>query len=223
MFKNAVIMAAGSGTRMKPITDYIPKALIEYKGWTLIERHINKFYDESIHVNVTVGHKQDVLTPTLLKNNVETIINTKERDNAWWLYFTLLKNINEPIIVTTCDSIIDINFKSLYKEYIKIGSPACVIIPVLPSTDIEGDFIVKNKKGLITDLDRNIPTDIYCSGMQILNPYKINKITQPVTNFKYVWDQLIAKKQLYCSGIFPATWHSIDTVEQLNKLNNLQD
>ena len=222
MFKNAVIMAAGSGTRMKPITDYIPKALVKYSEHeTLIEKHINVFKIYSINVHVTVGHKSEILAPVLLKNNVKSIINTKDKDNSWWIYNTLLSNLNEPVLVTTCDSVIDVDFSSLYSEYKKLGSPACVIIPVNHFAGIDGDFISKNKTGLITQLDRNNKTDIYCSGMQILNPFKINEITDHEYNFKNVWSQLIDKKEIFCSNHFPDTWYSIDTIEQLNNLKQL--
>lgn len=221
MFKNALIMAAGSGSRMKPITDYIPKALIKYSdSKTLIERHIDTFQQYSIDVHVTVGHKSEMLIPILLKNHVGSIINTSGQDNSWWIYNSLLSNLNEPVLITTCDSVIDIDVQLLYDEYVKFGSPACVVVPVKCIKGIEGDFITKNKNGLITKLSRENKTDIYCSGIQILNPFKINQITNPESNFFNVWSQLIQKKEMYCSDNFPENWYSIDTIEQLNNLKH---
>ena len=36
----AIILAAGKGSRLKPITDQIPKALLEVNGESLIEKHL---------------------------------------------------------------------------------------------------------------------------------------------------------------------------------------
>ena len=43
-----MILAAGRGERLKPITDSIPKALIEIRGKTLLERHLERIYEAGI-------------------------------------------------------------------------------------------------------------------------------------------------------------------------------
>ena len=39
-----VIMAGGKGTRLKPITNVIPKPLVPYKGIPIIEQILNDFF-----------------------------------------------------------------------------------------------------------------------------------------------------------------------------------
>jgi len=51
----AMILAAGLGTRLRPITDTIPKALVEINGKTLLEHsidHLNFFGVQEVIVNV---------------------------------------------------------------------------------------------------------------------------------------------------------------------------
>ena len=40
MIRTAMLLAAGRGERLKPITDSLPKPLVEVRGESLIERHL---------------------------------------------------------------------------------------------------------------------------------------------------------------------------------------
>ena len=61
--------------------------------------------------------------------------------------------------------------------------------------------------------------DLYCSGIQILNPFKINCITNPTSNFISVWAQLIKKKQLKKSNFILKKWYAVDNLLQLKTVN----
>ncbi len=44
----AMILAAGRGERLKPLTDSIPKALVDVRGQSLLERHLERMRDAGI-------------------------------------------------------------------------------------------------------------------------------------------------------------------------------
>ena len=55
----AVILAAGKGTRLKPLTDSIPKSLIEVNGSPIIEQTL-KALPSSVHeIFIVVGHLKE--------------------------------------------------------------------------------------------------------------------------------------------------------------------
>lgn len=120
----------------------------------------------------------------------------------------------------TCDNVVDIDIDLLEEDYLKLGEPACMLVPVLPVAGLAGDYIF-HKNHVVTDLDRHTPSEIYCSGIQILNPCKINELTEEADDFYSVWRQLIALEQLYVSAIYPKKWFAVDTVEQLAMLNSM--
>lgn len=219
--KDVLILAAGRGNRMKPLSDIIPKAMAPYKGDTLIGNTLKNFKDGSFNVHVTVGYKSSVLAPYLLnKGFIATLINTEGKDNAWWIFNSILKNLNSPLLVLTCDNITDLDLNFIENEYKKLGSPACMIVPVKPISQVSGDFIFEEKSVVIT-LNRDLPSDKFCSGIQVLNPFKLNELINSCDNFYEVWMQLISKKLLVSSDLYPKSWFSVDTLDQLLSQENL--
>jgi len=66
----AMILAAGLGTRLKPLTDSIPKALVRVKDHTLLELQINKLKAEGFdHIIINVHHFAEQIKYYLKQNN----------------------------------------------------------------------------------------------------------------------------------------------------------
>jgi choline kinase len=60
MIREAVIMAAGVGKRLRPFTDRHPKSLLEIGGKTLLERHLDILEAGGVErITVVVGHFGD--------------------------------------------------------------------------------------------------------------------------------------------------------------------
>ena len=218
----AIIMAAGRGMRMMPFTNKKPKAMAPYAGSTLISNGIDAISKYIPEIHITVGYKGAMLASHVIEHNAASVFNTEGKDNSWWLYNTLMKYVDSPIFVLTCDNVVELDFESLEKDYFEAGSPACMVVPVKPVKGLEGDYIIKDG-AVINDLTRKVKTEMYCSGIQILNPKKINTITEKSDNFYGVWKQLIAQKQLYCSNIYPKKWYAVDNLIQLEEINKLKE
>ena len=216
MVKHALIMAAGRGARLMPLTEIIPKAMVPLNGSTLIAIGIDKIRKYIPNIYITVGYKGAMLANHVIEHNVSAIFNTEGHDNAWWIFNTLMKHLDEPIFVLTCDNVTDLDFEMLSGEYFSFDSPACMVVPVKPVEGLEGDYIFHDNYR-VQNLSRTEPAETYCSGIQVLNPYKINQLIEPVDNFYDLWARLIEKDQLYCSRTFPSKWFVVDTVEQLNR------
>ena len=214
MINHAIILAAGRGIRLMPKTKKIPKAMVKIKNQTLILKGIKKIQKYIKNIHITVGYKGSLLAKHVIENKVNSVINTDKKGNAWWIFNFPFKYINQPVFVLTCDNITNIDFSLIEKDYIKKGKPECFLIPVRPLKKLEGDFIHR-KKNTVTKLSRKIKSDIYCSGIQILNPYKINKIVKNTTDFNQVWAKLIKKKKLKVSDVLPKNWFTIDNPYQL--------
>ena len=82
---NAIIMAAGMGTRLKPITDTTPKPLVKVLGVPMIENIIENLKARNIQdITIVVGYLADARyfntltrcprTRTIFRYKIECII-----------------------------------------------------------------------------------------------------------------------------------------------------
>ncbi|MFX1326159.1 MAG: NDP-sugar synthase, partial [Promethearchaeota archaeon] len=71
-----IILAAGYGTRLKPLSNRIPKPLIDINGKTLISRVISNFEDAGFNkFCVVVGYKKSLIREELNKyDNLDILI-----------------------------------------------------------------------------------------------------------------------------------------------------
>jgi NDP-sugar pyrophosphorylase family protein len=212
--RHAVILAAGRGHRMMPLTESVPKAMALYDGMTLIARGIDAVRRHVPFVHITVGYKRAMLAEHVIHHGVSSVLNTDGHSNSWWLYNSLLAQLDEPIFVLTCDNVTDLDFDRLEEDYFACDEPACMLVPVRPVPGLAGDFIFHNDH-IVTRLSRTDPADIYCSGIQVVNPVKVQQLTLERGDFADVWAQLIPQSQVRLSRVYPDTWFSVDTVAQL--------
>jgi NDP-sugar pyrophosphorylase family protein len=220
--KYALILAAGRGMRMMPLTASIPKPMAMVWGTTLLELAINRMKSHINNIHVTVGYKGALLADHAISLGVSGIINTSNRGNCWWIFNSLFKNVDSPVFVQTCDNIASINYSELEEEYFDLGSPPCMLVPVKPITGYDGDFITQDAN-FVLSMNRSKPTDLYCSGVQILNPSLIFKEYYPVEDFSLLWAQMIARGSLMCSHLRAENWFALDTLEQLLRVDSLKN
>lgn len=220
MIRHALIMAAGRGMRMMPLTASIPKPMVSFRDSTLIAHAIRRIKDRIKNIHITVGYKGADLARHVIEHDVSSIFNTEGKGNSWWIFNTLMKNLDEPVLVLTCDNVVELDLEMISNDYAAFNSPACMVVPVKPVEGLDGDYIF-HEGNCVTELNRHKPSGIYCSGIQVLNPCKVNKLCTPADDFYSVWMQLIDQKQLYSSNVYPKTWYAVDTLEQLGQINKL--
>lgn len=67
-----VILAAGQGTRLRPLTDHMPKCLVQFKGKSLVDYQLDLFKYYSItDITAVVGYQADVF----VREGVSKILN----------------------------------------------------------------------------------------------------------------------------------------------------
>lgn len=198
-----------------PLTTKVAKAMIEVNGLPLISHSLKQLKKVIPYVSITVGYRGAELAKHVIEQGVATVFNTSGRGNAWWIFNTFMKYINEPVLVLTCDNIVKLEVNSILSEYRHLDLPPCMVVPVSPVEGIEGDYIF-GENGIVRMLSRKEPTEMYCSGIQVINPFAINNLMKACEDFNEVWENLIQQHQLYYSAVYPNKWYAVNTLEQLD-------
>ncbi len=114
---HAIILAAGKGERLMPLTKNMPKCCIEFNHITLLQYQINNFKKAGIHnVSIVVGH----MSHQVLKYGLNTIFNKdyESSNMVKSLFFdaSFFQNLDEDLIISYGDIIYE------YKNLIKLCS-----------------------------------------------------------------------------------------------------
>lgn len=212
MIKTAVIMAAGNGSRLKPLTNYVPKPLLEINQKSLINHCIEELKRNGVNnIYVTYGYKQELLIPHI-SESIAGLINTNGESNAYFIFNTIIKNLNENILILPSDLIFKLEISKIEKE---IDKDKSYIIPTPFKKGMDSDHIEHEKDKKIKSITREKKTKYCASGLQIINPFKVNEKIKNANNWYEIWNFLIEDSNLYSTNYTLKEWKTFDTYNQI--------
>ena len=126
MVNQVVLLAGGKGTRMRELTETIPKPMVKVGELPVLEHLINifEFFNDFSYL-VASGYKGEIID-NHFKNfdNVKTIF-TGDETNTGGRVFKLKDNLDDIFIVTYGDGLANVNINELIKfhnSHNKIGT-----------------------------------------------------------------------------------------------------
>lgn len=206
-----VIMAGGKGTRLKPITNVIPKPLVPIGDKTILEVIMDQFESIGCHkFYMSVNYKADMMKYYLSqldhKYDIEFFMEDKPLGTIGSV--SLLKGkITTPFFVSNCDSINEQDYRDVWDYHVNNHNDM-TIVTMVKSFKIPYGVIETGEDGLMTALKEK-PEQTYQvnTGVYILNPNLIDEI--PEGEFFHI-THLMEKVQARCGrvGCFPVSEHS---------------
>jgi len=219
-----VIMAGGLGTRLKPLTNVLPKPLIPIGEKTILEDIFESFSVYGCdNFFVSVNYKAELIKFYIdnqkLPFTVDFFTENKPMGTAGSL--SLLKGkINQTFFVSNCDILIKQDYSEIL-QYHKEHNNEITVVAALKHIPIAYGTIETGDNGkLISLIEKPEVTYKINSGMYILEPHLIEEI--PVDEF-FNLTELIEKVNLRGGnvGVFPVSeksWRDIGNWDEYLKV-----
>jgi len=224
--RKAVILAGGKGTRLRPITYEIPKALIPIDGKTITQYLFELFKKFGItEIILSVGYMKEKIIDyfgdgSKFGVNIKYIEEDEPLGTAGPL--RLAKSIlNEPFIVSNGDELKDINIEEMYALHKENKALVTIALTTVSDPSKYGvarlsgskilEFIEKPKK-------EKAPSNLINSGFYIIEPSVLDMIPGGFAMLeKDVFPKLAKEGRLF-GYPFSGYWSDIGSIEKYDKV-----
>jgi len=215
----AMILAAGKGERMRPLTDQIPKPLLEVAGKPLIVWHLEKL--------AQANFKEVIINHAYLGEMIETFIGDGSKWNLKITYSRegspletaggIKKALpligDQPFLVVNADIYTDFNYATIKNRNLNNFKGHLVMVKN-PKQHPDGDFVLKNNQIELEGQER-----LTFSGIAIYQPKIFEDINiELVAKLAPILKKLIGAK-CFSGEAYQGLWFDIGTPERLNEVN----
>lgn len=228
--KTAMILAAGFGTRMQPLTHDRPKAMVELLGKPLIG-HMLDWLDPLgldrivINLHFQPAALKNYLSRHPLRKKISFSDETRRiLDTGGGVKKALEHLGTKPFFVANCDSFFDPSRPNPFITLTEIyrGKGALLLLALTEKAHGykgRGDF--ECKKGTLLQRPAGKTTAPFVfTGLQILDPALFEGIREDVFSLNRVYDRTI-RDGLLEGAVTPTPWYHIGTPETLTEVETL--
>ena len=225
--KHGMILAAGLGKRMQPITLKTPKPLIQIGKKNLLERAIDLLINHGIEeIAINVYHLSDQIKDFINNKKFKAKIIISEEQNqlldTGGGILNATRNFQKPFIAINPDTLWNSDYlnelKDLEDLYFREKKICLLLVRKNLSFDIsfKGDFNLDN--GIVSRSNKN---EFIFTGLQILDQSVFSTIKDKIFSMNKIWDYLIENKSLVGNESKQKFYH-LNTMEMYNKISNLK-
>ena len=200
--KKGMILAAGFGKRMQPITLKTPKPLIEIGNKNLLDRAIELITDHGVdEIVINVHHLAEQIKDFINKKKYKakiTIIHEQDKllDTGGGI-LNATKTFNEPFVVVNPDTLWNNTYLSELSDLESLyflNKKACLLLvnkKLSFDSSFNGDFNLQN--GIVSRDNNN---ELIFTGLQILDHSVFSSIKDKIFSMNDIWNNLIANNLL---------------------------
>ncbi len=221
----AMIMGAGHGTRMAPLTDDRPKPLVPFMGKPLIDHGLARLAAAGVEeVVVNVHAHADLLEAHLKRVTVPRIVISDERsellDTGGGVKNARPLLGDDPIFTFNSDSVWIEGRRPTLTRMMEAWNPAEMdaLLMIASATNTigevrRGDFTMEADGRLVRRQEQTVAPFMY-AGVQIIKPALFDEGPQGAFSTNLMWDKAMERDRLF--GLrMEATWMHVGTPEDL--------
>ena len=224
--KRAMILAAGFGVRLRPITNKLPKPLVKVLGRTLIDHTIDRLQEGGVEKFVVNTHhlSEQIHKHLKKRNDVDILFSREDRilETGGGITNALEKFHNEPFFACNGDTLwLNGSQNAANRMIHHWDADKMDGLLMLHSTvdaygyDGLGDFNI-NPLGVLTRRPESEVSPYLFTGVQILKPKLFRSAPEGPFSLNLLYDRAIETGRLY-GIVHDGEWFHIGTPEALDE------
>ena len=219
-----ILMVGGLGTRLRPLTETTPKAMLHVGGKPILQTIVEKFVSYGfVNIVMCVGYKSNIIQDffgdgSKFGAHIEYVLEDKRMGTAGALSLLETKPV-EPFFVMNGDLLTNVNFEHLLEYHLENNSIATMCVR-------EYDFqvpygVVNVKDGKILSIEEKPVHKFFVSaGIYMLSPDCISHIPEnEFYDMPTLFEKLIAMNENTVSFPLREYWLDIGRMEEYEKAN----
>jgi MurNAc alpha-1-phosphate uridylyltransferase len=221
--KHGMILAAGLGRRMQPITLKTPKPLIKIGKSNLLDRAVELFINhgvEEITINVhhLAGQMIEFINSRKYKAKILISDEQEELLDTGGGILNATRSFQEPFAVINPDTLWSYSYSNELKDlenlYFKQKKPCLLLVNKNLSfdTSFKGDFNLHGDK-----ISREKENQFIFTGLQILDQRAFHLINDKIFSMNKIWNYLIQNNSLIGAESKQKFYH-LNTKEMYEKI-----
>jgi MurNAc alpha-1-phosphate uridylyltransferase len=219
----AMLLAAGRGERLRPLTDRVPKALVEAGGKPLIARHLERLAAAGCReAVVNVSHLGERIVERLGDGaafglRIAYSREAEPLETAGGIAKALPLLSGEPFLLVNADVYCECDFAALLRHDLRAALAHLVLVPN-PAHRPKGDFTLD---GAIVrgGQDSGEPRYTY-AGVAVVSPRLVESVRSgaraPLAPLLYA----AADRGLLTGELYRGRWQDVGTRERLDELES---
>nr|WP_298930044.1 nucleotidyltransferase family protein [uncultured Erythrobacter sp.] len=224
-----MVMAAGMGKRMRPLTASQPKPMVRVAGKPLIDHALDRLADNGItKAVINVHYMADALEAHVLERKNPKVVVSDERDALLETGGGLIRaqsHLPDPFFCLNADNIWLDGPRDAFRDLSELWNPDKMdaLLLVVPHTRAanfhgQGDFYMDGNGKLSRRLSGRIAPFIY-TGIQLISHRLLRDAPEGKFSTNILWNRAIEEGRLY-GAAFTGQWFEVGTPQAIGPTEN---
>ncbi len=221
MIDTAIILVGGLGTRLRPLTDTIPKPLLPLKGKPIVQHSIESLRRQGVQkIILSVGYgaiqiqehfqRQTQLGPIIYS------IESEPLGTGGAVKLAAAK-LTTPFFLVWGDNLMDVEYQEMYKAYLR--DAPLIMMALTPREDVEHFGVAKLEKNkIIAFIEKpkpeDAPSNLINAGAFIIDPKCLEMLPEGKSSIEQDCFEKLAPLGEISAFIHQKQWFPTDTLEK---------